>query len=42
MDGKKRNTYRITKTGEEDQIGYLFDDNVMFWVKKGYRCTKIS
>lgn len=38
----KRHTYRIMKEGEEIGHGYLFDDNVRWWLAHGYTCTLIS
>ena len=38
----KRYAYRITsKEGEEIGHGYLFDDNVRWWLARGYTLTLI-
>jgi len=36
----KRFNYKIEKAGEETMFGYLFDDNVRFWIDKGYTVTR--
>jgi hypothetical protein len=36
----KRFCYKIEKAGENTIFAYLFDDNVMFWIKAGWTVTR--
>lgn len=32
--------YRMEKTGEKTQFGFLDEHEVMFWIRKGYTVTR--